>query len=98
VIAVFTKFDQFSRDIGMKLEDQGRNPDDLSLVNAEMERIFNDEFLINLKGSPPVIRLESKDFHQPAFISPIAVTSYHRNAQAQSTVSASYRNDCKCAL
>jgi hypothetical protein len=68
VIAVFTKFDQFSRDIGMKLEDQGRDPDDLSLVNAEMERIFREEFLVNLGGSPPVIRLESEDFHQPAFI------------------------------
>ena len=73
VIAVFTKFDQFSRDIGMKLEDQGRDPDDLSLVNVEMERIFNEEFLINLKGSPPVIRLESEDIHQPAFILLIAI-------------------------
>jgi hypothetical protein len=69
VIAVFTKFDQFSRDIGMKLEDQGRDPDDLSLLNAEMERIFREEFLIKLKGSPPVIRLESEYFHQLASIS-----------------------------
>ena len=51
----------------MKLEDQDRNPDDPALVNAEMERIFNEEFLVNLKGSPPVVRLESEDFY-PASI------------------------------
>ena len=47
----------------MKLEDQDRNSDDAALVNAEMERIFNEEFLANLKGSPPVVRLESKDIY-----------------------------------
>ena len=68
MIAVFTKFDQFSRDIGMKLEDQGRDPNDISALNAEMERIFREEFLTNLKGSPLVIRLESEGFYHPAFI------------------------------
>lgn len=63
VIAVFTKCDQFRRDIRMKLEDQDRNPDDPALVHAEMERIFKEEFLANLKGSPPVVRLESEDFY-----------------------------------
>jgi hypothetical protein len=56
VIAVFTKYDrydQFRRDMRMKLEDQGHEPDDLALLNAEMERIFKEEFLANLKGSPP---------------------------------------------
>jgi hypothetical protein len=57
VIAVFTKYDQFKRDIGMKLEDQRRDP---AILNDEMEKIFNKEFLANLKGSPPSVRLESK--------------------------------------
>jgi hypothetical protein len=60
VIAVFTKYDQFKRDVGMKLEDQGR---DLALLNDEMEGIFKEEFLANLKGSPPSVRLESEHFY-----------------------------------
>ena len=60
MIAVFTKYDQFRRDIRMKLEDQGRDPD--QLLNAEMERIFKEQFLANLTGSPPFVRLESEDF------------------------------------
>ena len=62
VIAVFTKFDQFRKDIRMKLEDQDRDADDPAVLNAEMETIFNKEFLTNLKGSPPIVRLESEDF------------------------------------
>jgi hypothetical protein len=65
VIAVFTKYDQFRRDIRTKLEDEDRDPDhpDPALLNTEMERIFNEEFLANLKGSPPIVRLESEDFY-----------------------------------
>jgi hypothetical protein len=63
VIAVFTKFDQFRRDVMMKLEDKDGNPDDPALLDAEMERIFNEEFLTNLKGSPPIVRLESESFY-----------------------------------
>jgi hypothetical protein len=64
VIAVFTKVDQFRRDVRMKLEDQDdRDPDDPTVLNAEMERIFNEEFLANLKGSPPFVRLESEDYY-----------------------------------
>jgi hypothetical protein len=59
VIAVFTKYDQFKRDVGMKWEDQGGDP---ALLNAEMERIFKEEFVVNLRGSPPIVRLESEDF------------------------------------
>jgi hypothetical protein len=63
VIAVFTKFDQFRRDIMMKLEDQHRDP---ALLNDEMEWIFSKQFLANLKGPPPFVRLESEDFvNQP---------------------------------
>jgi hypothetical protein len=62
VIAVFTKFDQFRRDIRMKVEDQNRDADDPAIVSAEMERIFNEEFLAHLKESPPIVCLESQDF------------------------------------
>jgi len=57
VIAVFTKYDQFKRDIKMKLEDEGRDPEiDL---NAEVENIFNRHYLGSLNGPPPYICLES---------------------------------------
>ena len=62
MIAVFTKFDQFRRDIRMKVEDQDRNADDPAIVNAEMERVVKEEFLAHLKGSTPIVRLESEDF------------------------------------
>jgi hypothetical protein len=57
VIAVFTKYDQFRRDIMIKLEDQNRDP---ALLDAEMKRIFNQHYLANLRGPPPFIRLESE--------------------------------------
>jgi len=63
VIAVFTKLDQFRRDTRMKLEDQDRDSDDPAILNAEMERIFKEEFLANLKGSAPFVRLESENFY-----------------------------------
>ena len=66
MIAVFTKFDQFKRDIRMKVEDQDRDADDPAILKAEMERIFNEEFLANLKESPPIVRLESEDFYKLA--------------------------------
>jgi len=59
VIAVFTKYDQFKRDIKMKLQDEGRDSEiDL---NAEVENIFNRHYLADLNGPPPFIRLESED-------------------------------------
>ena len=67
VIAVFTKFDQFKREIRMRLEDQDRDADDSALLNSEMERIFKEEFLANLKESPPIVRLESENFDQLVF-------------------------------
>jgi hypothetical protein len=59
VIAVFTKYDQFRREIRMKLEDQ--HPDSVP-VDDDVENIFKIHFLGNLKGSAPFVRLESKDF------------------------------------
>ena len=47
----------------MKLEDQHRDP---ALLNDEMETIFSDHFLANLKGPPPFVCLESENFvNQP---------------------------------
>jgi hypothetical protein len=70
VILVFTKYDQFRHEIAMKLEEAGHNPDDTALVNAEMERIFDDEYLTNVKGVkgcdfPPYVRLKSEDTIYP---------------------------------
>ena len=59
VIAVFTKYDQFKRDIKMKLEDEGRDPD--MNLNVEVESIFNKHYLARLDGPPPFICLESED-------------------------------------
>ena len=73
MIAVFTKFDQFRRDIRMKVEDQDHDADDPAILNAEMERIFKEEFLANLKESPPIVRLESEDFYELASTTLIAV-------------------------
>ena len=59
VIAVFTKYEQFSLDIEMKLEDQGRNAEAQSNV-VETESVFNQQYLANLMGAPPYIRLQSE--------------------------------------
>ena len=59
VIAVFTKFDQFKRDIKMKLEDEGRDPE--MDLDSEVENNFKQHYLAGLNSSPPFIRLESKD-------------------------------------
>ena len=58
VIAVFTKFDQFKRDIKMKLEDEGHDPG--MDLDTEVENIFNQHYLARLNGPPPFIRLESE--------------------------------------
>jgi hypothetical protein len=82
VIAVFTKFDQFRRDVGMKLEDLGLDTDDPSFLYAEMERIFKEEFLANLKGSPPFVRLESEDFIPASiYYANCCPVEMHRNGQ-----------------
>jgi hypothetical protein len=74
VIAVFTKFDQFRRDVRIKLEDQDdRDPDDPTHLHAEMEKIFKEVFLANLTGSPPFVRLESEDFYLLTFLTLIGV-------------------------
>jgi hypothetical protein len=58
VIAVFTKYDQFRRNIMIKLEDRHRDP---ALLDAEVESVFNEHYLGIITGPPPFIRLESED-------------------------------------
>ena len=58
MIAVFTKYDQFRRDIRIMLEDEDR---DLALLDDEMERMFSEHYLSNFKRSPPFVRLEGED-------------------------------------
>jgi hypothetical protein len=60
VIAVFTKYDQFRRNIKFKLEDQHR---DQGLLNSEAESVFNQHYLAGLGGPPPFIRLEGEVFN-----------------------------------
>jgi hypothetical protein len=60
VIAVFTKYDQFKRNIKMKMEDEGR---DLGThFDAEVESVFNRYYLASLSGTPPFVRLQGEDF------------------------------------
>jgi len=63
VIVVFTKFDQLKRDIRMKLEDEGLDPETDLL--AEVERIFERRYVAPLGEPVPFIRFESEGFiHQ----------------------------------
>jgi hypothetical protein len=48
VIAVFTKCDQFRRDIRIKMEDECR---DLALLDVEVENNFKDNYLAHLRKS-----------------------------------------------
>jgi hypothetical protein len=47
----------------MKLEDQRRDLNPMSGIDfdAEMENIFKENYLADLEGSPPFIRLESEN-------------------------------------
>ena len=58
MIAVFTKYDQFKRNIKMKLEDEDRDPE--RYLDSEAENIFKQHYLASLNGPPPFIRLESE--------------------------------------
>jgi hypothetical protein len=60
VIAVFTKYDQFKRNIKMKLEDDGRDLETHS--DTEAESVFYQYYLGSLSGPPSFVRLESEDF------------------------------------
>jgi hypothetical protein len=79
VIAVFTKYDQYKRDIKIKLEDEGSDADTTHHLDldAETERIFEEQFLAHLKGSPPFVRLESEDFYLFCYLDRICYTNFH---------------------
>jgi hypothetical protein len=62
VIAVFTKYDQFKREVKMKLEDQHHGPGTDFDADRDVERMFNEHYLANFGESPPFVRLESEDF------------------------------------
>jgi hypothetical protein len=82
VIAVFTKYDQFRRNIGIKLEDQQRDP---SLLDAEVESVFNEHYMAGLPGppSPPFVRLESEDFddHRDMYFIKLSPAGMHKPEQ-----------------
>ena len=61
MIAVFTKFDQFKRNIKMQLEDEGRDIE--THFETEVKSVFDQYYLGSLSGPPPFVRLESKYFH-----------------------------------
>jgi hypothetical protein len=62
VIAVFTKYEQFRRDVRMKLEDQQGGEVGQVLLDAKLEEIFNEHYRANLRESVPCVRLESEEF------------------------------------
>jgi hypothetical protein len=102
VIAVFTKYDQFRRDIKIKLEDQHRDP---SLLDAEVESAFNEHYLAGLAGPPPFIRLESEDFddHQDMYctkvlVSPAGVHKPGQDCNGLIEITANALNDGVVAL
>lgn len=57
VIVVFTKFDQFKRNVKILLEDEGRDVTDL---HAEVERRFEHYHAASAGEHVPFIRLESE--------------------------------------
>jgi GTP-binding protein EngB required for normal cell division len=60
VIAVFTKHDQFKRNIKMKLVHEGRDPE--TELDTEVESAFKQYYLARLSGSPPFVCLQSEEF------------------------------------
>ena len=62
IIAVFTKYDQFKRDVRMKLENKGCDPG--KSFETVVESAFNAHYLASLSETPPTphVRLESEYF------------------------------------
>ena len=61
MIAVFTKYDQFKRNVKMKLEDEGC-PSPETELGREAERIFHNFYLSELEATPNLkfVQLESE--------------------------------------
>ena len=69
VIAVFTKYDQVRREINFRLDDEGLDTStDPALLSIEVERIFGEQYLARLTGSPPVVRLESENLSTSDYV------------------------------
>ena len=63
MIAVFTKYEQFRREVVMKLEDSQQGGEvGQALLDAKMEEIFNKHYRANLSESALCVRLESEEF------------------------------------
>ena len=63
MIRVFTKYEEFRIDTIFRLEDQGLDTcTDAALLNAEVDKIFNETYLDKLRESTPFVRLESECF------------------------------------
>jgi hypothetical protein len=80
VIAVFTKYDQFRRNIKMKLEDQNGDP---ALLDAEAASIFNQHYLARFGGLPPFIGLESEvsDNYRGTYCTKFSPAGMHKPGQ-----------------
>jgi hypothetical protein len=62
VIAVFTKYEQFRRNVKYLLEDQGIDTStDAVFLNAEVEKTFKEQYLAKLPVHTPAVRLESEN-------------------------------------
>ena len=86
MIAVFTKYDQLRRETSFRLEDQGLNTSaDAVLLNAEVEKIFKEQYLAKLLGSAPAVRFGSENFINQLYV--LCCFLSRRNAQARSKVS-----------
>jgi hypothetical protein len=57
VIAVFTKYDQFRRNVEMDLEDEGG---DVNQASRMVHEIFETEYMCGLGKAPKFVQLESK--------------------------------------
>ena len=60
IIAVFTKYDQFKLNVGMKLEDEGEEYPSSDLIEERAEELLQAEYLGIIAGRPKHIGLESK--------------------------------------
>jgi len=58
-VAVFTKYDQFKRDILMQLEDE-EHPDPKGVLNAKIEETWSNHYHKNLPSGIAFVRLESR--------------------------------------
>jgi hypothetical protein len=80
VIAVFTKYDQFKRNLKMRLEDEDHGPG--TYFETEAENVFYRDYLASLVGPPPFVRLESENsFNQFTPIFNLCYVGMHKPDQ-----------------